>query len=242
MSNEIKINYRDYENCDSNRSLLYNASEVDITDYTEKIYLQQYKQIVDQIKSKQVKLSEIRKKLRDLSLDEENKDSVEYKNLQAFAVRVANSINKLDRELINLKRTVPLQRVLEREKQKAMEKEREDGKKILEEYRNIERKKQEELLKRYQERVEAKKKEKQLSEKPKQKKSKIKKLLKNLRAEREGFFSILWYVSLVLWFGFVGRIIIVSEMHIILKILMIIGCLWWGFYVFVLHYNLSEED
>ena len=51
----------------------------------------------------------------------------------------------------------------------------------------------------------------------------------------------LWYIGYVLWFGFVGRIIIVSDLSIIVKIIMIIGDLWWGFYVFMSYYNSTKE-
>lgn len=71
---------------------------------------------------------------------------------------------------------------------------------------------------------------------------KLKKLLKELKTERKGLLSILWYITFVLWFGFVGRTIIVSEMHVILKIVMIAGCLWWCFYTFVLHYSNTENE
>ncbi len=57
----------------------------------------------------------------------------------------------------------------------------------------------------------------------------------------EGFLGVLWYVLYVMWFGFTGRIIITSNQHIIVKILMIIGDLWWGFYVFISHYNSTSE-
>ena len=56
------------------------------------------------------------------------------------------------------------------------------------------------------------------------------------------FLGVLWYIAYVLWFGFVGRIIIISDLHIIAKILMIAGDLCWGFYVFVLHYNNLDEE
>ena len=51
----------------------------------------------------------------------------------------------------------------------------------------------------------------------------------------------LLYIVHILWFGFVGRIIIVSELHIIVKILMIIGDIWWAFYTFMLHYDSNKE-
>ena len=53
--------------------------------------------------------------------------------------------------------------------------------------------------------------------------------------------DVLFYIAFVLWFGFVGRFIIVSELHIIAKILLIIGDLWWAFYTFMLHYGSNKE-
>lgn len=57
----------------------------------------------------------------------------------------------------------------------------------------------------------------------------------------EGNLDFLWYISYVFWFGFVGRIIIVSEIHIAFKIIMIIGDLWWALYVFIQHFNSNKE-
>ena len=67
----------------------------------------------------------------------------------------------------------------------------------------------------------------------------IKKIIGFLKDEN--FLEVLWYVSYVLWFGFVGRMIIVSDQHIIVKILMIIGDLWWAIYVFMHYYNSTKE-
>ena len=55
------------------------------------------------------------------------------------------------------------------------------------------------------------------------------------------FLSVLWYILYVAWFGFVGRMIIVSNQHIIVKILMLIGDIWWGFYTFAHHYNSIDK-
>jgi hypothetical protein len=66
--------------------------------------------------------------------------------------------------------------------------------------------------------------------------NKIKEFLKD-----KNTLEALWYISCILWFGFVGRIIIVSDLHIIVKIIMIIGDLWWGFYVFMSYYESNKE-
>ena len=55
------------------------------------------------------------------------------------------------------------------------------------------------------------------------------------------FLSFLWYIVYVMWFGFVGRMIIVSDQHIIVKILMLIGDVWWALYTFIHHYNSTDE-
>ena len=57
----------------------------------------------------------------------------------------------------------------------------------------------------------------------------------------EETLSGLWYIIYVLWFGFVGRMIIVSDQHIIVKILMLIGDLWWALYAFMKHYNSIDK-
>lgn len=66
--------------------------------------------------------------------------------------------------------------------------------------------------------------------------NKIKEFLKD-----KNTLEALWYISYIFWFGFVGRIIIVSDLHIIVKIIMIIGDLWWGFYVFMSYYDSTKE-
>ena len=246
MSDEIKIDYRDPDGDMSNRSLLCKALESDISDYTEKLYLGWYKQKVNQIESQQAKQSEIWEKLKDLS---PNKDTVEYKNLQAFATRVANSINKLDHELIDLQQSAPLQRVLKREKQKFMERERELGEKAIEKYYEDKMKEVEEFVKRYKEsRAEVLKNRKQAIEKPVQqeaqpKKSRIKKLFSKIIDffTDGGNLDALWFIFFVFWFGFIGRIIIISDIHIVFKIIMIAGDLLLALYMFVQHHNSTKE-
>ena len=57
----------------------------------------------------------------------------------------------------------------------------------------------------------------------------------------DNFLSFLWYVLYIYWFGFVGRMIIVSDQHIIVKILMLAGDLWWALYALVSHHNSTNE-
>ena len=68
---------------------------------------------------------------------------------------------------------------------------------------------------------------------------KIRKFIEFLTSKE--VLGVLWYVTYVLWFGFVGRMIIVSDQHIVVKILMIIGGLFWAFYALISHINSMEE-
>jgi len=52
----------------------------------------------------------------------------------------------------------------------------------------------------------------------------------------------IWFCLVLGWFGFIGRLICVSDIHIVFKILLMIGDLAIGFYTFVLYYNETTED
>jgi hypothetical protein len=151
----------------SNRSLLCDAIESDITDYIEKMYLTQYKKKINEIQSKQTKLSEIRKELRELSLNEESRESVNYKNLQSFATRIANSIDSCERELLDLEKSKALQDIIEREREKIRKQNHQEGIEQLNAYREQRRKELEEFSNRY--RVEREEVLKRFAEKEKQK-------------------------------------------------------------------------
>lgn len=56
----------------------------------------------------------------------------------------------------------------------------------------------------------------------------------------DNFLEFLWYIIYVLWFGFIGRMIIASNQHTIVKILMLIGDLWWALYAFIQHHNSNK--
>ena len=57
----------------------------------------------------------------------------------------------------------------------------------------------------------------------------------------DNFLEFLWWMVYVFWFGFVGRMIIVSDQHIIVKIIMLAGDLWWGLYAFASKHNSSNK-
>jgi hypothetical protein len=58
----------------------------------------------------------------------------------------------------------------------------------------------------------------------------------------DNFLEALWYIVYVLWFGFVGRMIIISDLHIIVRILMLLGDLWWALYIFAQHHYNSDKE
>lgn len=48
---------------------------------------------------------------------------------------------------------------------------------------------------------------------------------------------LIGFFLLVSWFGYIGRLICISDIHIVFKILLMIGDLAIGFYTFILDYN-----
>ena len=50
----------------------------------------------------------------------------------------------------------------------------------------------------------------------------------------------LWLLVLIGWFGYIGRLISVSDIHIVLKILLFIGDLIIGSYNCIDYYNKSQ--
>ena len=58
----------------------------------------------------------------------------------------------------------------------------------------------------------------------------------------ESNLNVLWVIFCVFWFGFVGRIIIISDIHIAFKIIMIAGDLIMALYMFVQQHNNSTKE
>ena len=125
-----------------------------------------------------------------------------------------------------------------------------EGEEALARYRQEKEKEAEELLKKYREqRAEAlknSKKREQPVEQPKQGKPK-KSWIKNLFSKiidfftNEGNLDVLLGIFYIFWFGFVGRIIIISDIHVVFKIIMIAGDLFLALYMFVQHHNSNKE-
>ena len=149
-SSEIHYSDRDTESV-SNRSLLANAFESVAQNEIEKNKIQEYKGKISLINAEERKLSELNQKIKDLSFAKGPKDTKAIRDLQFEARQTANRINTLDKILLRLEASKPLQDVLTREKEMVRKKEKQKGKEALEAYREKATKTQRELLEKWQE-------------------------------------------------------------------------------------------
>lgn len=134
----------------SNRSLLADALEsVAQTDW-EKQKLTEYKSQIQKIEAQEKKLRELNQQIRELSFAQGPRDKAKLSALRDEATKSANRINILDKQLLRLEASKPLQAVLEREKKKAYRRAEQKGKAALAEYREKAAKDQREMLERWQ--------------------------------------------------------------------------------------------
>ena len=72
---------------------------------------------------------------------------------------------------------------------------------------------------------------------------KSKNLLKEIWAERYGFLQLLAYFLAIGWYGYVLRVIFVSNLNLFVKLLLAIGGLIFGFFTCLsIHEGFKEED
>ena len=125
----------------SPRALLANAFEGIITNDIEKRKIQEYKGKVDMLNSEEQKLHELRAQIKELSFAKGPRDTKKIKDLQFDAVQTANRIATLDKMLLGLEASAPLQNILKREKEMAYKRAEQKGKEALEAYKKAEREK-----------------------------------------------------------------------------------------------------
>ena len=135
----------------SNRSLLANAFEGVAQNDIEKRKIQEYKSQISLINAEERKLSELNQKIKDLSFANGPKDTKAIRALRDEATKTANRINTMDKILLRLEASKPLQDVLTREKEMVRKREQQKGKEALEAYREKATKTQRELLEKWQE-------------------------------------------------------------------------------------------
>lgn len=136
------------------RTLLANALETTAQNDIEKKYISDYKANIDMINAEQEKLAKLRSEIKDMSFQKGVRDDAwkqKMSNLRDESTKTANRINTYDKKLLKLESAKPLQDVLNREKDAAVKKAEEEGRKALNSYREKATKAQRELLERWKE-------------------------------------------------------------------------------------------
>ena len=144
-----KFSDRDTESF-SNRSLLANAFESVAQNEIEKQKIQEYKGRIERIHAEEQKLAELNQKIKELSFAKGTKDTKAITDLQIEKKQTENRINTLDKILLQLEASKPLQNVLQREKKMAYKRAEQKGREALAEYKEKSAKTQRELLDRWQ--------------------------------------------------------------------------------------------
>ena len=138
----------------SPRALLANAFEGIITNDIEKRKIQEYKGKVEMLNAEEQKLHELRAEIKELSFAKGKRDTKKIKELQFDANQTANRIATLDKMLLGLEASAPLQNILKREKEMAYKRAEQKGKEALEAYKKAERERdqkwQREVKEKYQ--------------------------------------------------------------------------------------------
>lgn len=119
----------------SNRSLLANAFEGIVHDETEKQKIQEYKGKVAMLDAEEKKLHELNAQIKELSFAKGKRDTKKINDLRFDANQTANRIATLDKMLLGLEASTPLQNILQREKKMAYNRAEQKGKESLAEYK-----------------------------------------------------------------------------------------------------------
>ena len=119
----------------SNRALLAGALDQLAQKPDEREFLQKYRENASELDKQEARLQELRRQIRDISFGKGPRDMQKLKQLQEEAAKTANRIDIYDKRLLGLEATVPLKRVLEREKAKVKQKADADKKAAMEKFR-----------------------------------------------------------------------------------------------------------
>lgn len=118
-----------------NRSLLSNALESVAKTEAEKKMLAEYKSKITSINEDQNRLSEIGRKIRELTFTKGKRDTEEIARLRKESTSLSNRINSFDRQLLTLEASKPLKDVLTREKASAEKRIKETSAEAFGEYK-----------------------------------------------------------------------------------------------------------
>lgn len=116
------IRYQDRASGTSDRELLAGALEGLTRNSTEYEFVQEYRENARELDAQEAKLQDLRRQIRELTFGKGPKDPKRLAQLQEEATKTGNRINIYDKKLLELEATVPLKRVLERERQKVKQK------------------------------------------------------------------------------------------------------------------------
>ena len=138
----------------SPRALLANAFEGIITNDIEKRKIQEYKGKVGMLNAEEETLRKLRAQIKEMSFAKGKRDTKRIKELQFDANQTANRIATLDKMLLGLEASAPLQNILKREKEMAYKRAEQKGKEALEAYKKAEQERdqkwQSEVKEKYQ--------------------------------------------------------------------------------------------
>ncbi|MBQ2828105.1 MAG: hypothetical protein IJF20_02565 [Clostridia bacterium] len=132
------------------RNLLANALEESAVHEVEKKKLAEYKENIGKLYEKEQELYEVHKEIKELSFAPGKKDTAKIKKLQEKAIKLSNSVTFYDKKLLNLESTTFLKNVLEREKQKAIRRQKEKDAERLKAQKEKALQKEKEITERYQ--------------------------------------------------------------------------------------------
>ena len=149
QEDDIRYHERDVDAI-STRSLLANALEAAAQNDIEKAKLNEYKAKIEEMDKQSEKLTELRSQIKELSFSKGPKDKAKISALRDEAIKTANRIDNYDKQLLRLEAAKPLQSVLEREKQKAMSRQKAKDAEAFKAYRDNMESKIEQVRKDYQ--------------------------------------------------------------------------------------------
>ncbi|MGM9628984.1 MAG: hypothetical protein ACI3V4_13010 [Faecousia sp.] len=119
----------------SNRTLLANALESATQHEVEAQRLAEYKEKIAQIEEWEQKLKQLNAEIRDLSFSSGKRDNARLQQLRLEAAQTENRIYNYDKMLLKMEASLPIQRILEREKAKAYKRAKENSKNAVKTFR-----------------------------------------------------------------------------------------------------------
>ena len=135
----------------STREILATALEGTAKTELEQKVISEYIDTIPKLNEQEAKLNELNAQIREMSFGKGPRDTKKLNQLKTEAAKTRNRINILDKKLLRIESTVPLQRVIETEKAKAVKREKARSKEALAAAKERSAQKIAEVRKTYQE-------------------------------------------------------------------------------------------